>query len=257
MLKQTGSLKRKAIFFHYPNYAFHKQNRLGSAIRAGDYKLITRYDDGSLELYNLASDIEEQQNLAESFPKIVLTMKNKLDAWLTANHVYGLGSLPDALAGAVPLLFVLLGDYRYLLLVTAGTSDGRLEPDARRLALAAALCLIVPLLSQVVVWLQAGSAGAPSNPRVMFLSYEIAFVCLTLALMRWHPNARPAGWIRSVSRFVVLYYSLWAAADALILLTGSDLGFGLRVAPNLLYYGGLIGVIAAAAPARADLRTRS
>ncbi|MHC4147688.1 MAG: sulfatase/phosphatase domain-containing protein [Planctomycetota bacterium] len=26
-LKQTGPLKRKAIFFHYPNYAWHRSNR--------------------------------------------------------------------------------------------------------------------------------------------------------------------------------------------------------------------------------------
>ena len=83
LLKQTGTLKRKAIYFHYPNYAFHKRNRLGSAIREGDYKLITRYDDDSLELYNLISDIGEERNLAETQPKTALAMKNRLDAWLT------------------------------------------------------------------------------------------------------------------------------------------------------------------------------
>ncbi len=85
LLRQTGSLQRKAIYFHYPNYAFHKQNRLGSAIREGDFKLISRYDDGSLELYNLANDISEQQNLAKSSPKAAMKLKTKLDAWLTAS----------------------------------------------------------------------------------------------------------------------------------------------------------------------------
>jgi hypothetical protein len=46
-----------------------------------------------------------------------------------------------------------------------------------------------------------------------------------------------------VSRFVLLYYGLWACADAIILATGADFGFGLRVIPNVLYYGGLIAVI--------------
>ena len=46
-----------------------------------------------------------------------------------------------------------------------------------------------------------------------------------------------------MSRFVLLYYGLWAAADALILATGADLGFAVRVVPNVLYYGGLIAVI--------------
>jgi hypothetical protein len=78
---------------------------------------------------------------------------------------------------------------------------------------------------------------------VLFLVYELAFAALTLALMRWHPN-RAVAWTRPVSRFVVLYYLLWAGADAILLATGSDWGFALRVIPNLLYYGGLIAVIA-------------
>jgi hypothetical protein len=176
---------------------------------------------------------------------IALGLLSALDAWLTSNHVYGVGSLPDSLAGAVPLLFVLLGDYRYLLLVTAGTPGGALEPNARRLWTAAGLCMIVPLFSQAALLLQ---AGGPADSRVTFLIYEVAFLCLTGALLRWHPSARETPWIRSVSRFVVLYYGLWAAADTLILLTGSDLGFLLRVVPNLLYYGGLIAAIGAYAP---------
>ncbi|MCZ6766695.1 MAG: sulfatase, partial [bacterium] len=31
LLRQTGSLEREAIYFHYPNYAFHGENRLGGA----------------------------------------------------------------------------------------------------------------------------------------------------------------------------------------------------------------------------------
>ena len=47
---------------------------------------------------------------------------------------------------------------------------------------------------------------------------------------------------------MVLYYGLWATADLLILGTGSDLGYLLRMLPNLLYYGGLIAVIGFLAP---------
>ena len=73
---------RDAIFFHYPNYAFHKKNRLGSALRAGDFKLITYYDNGELELYRLSSDIGEEVNLSQQHPEIVRQLKDKLDAWL-------------------------------------------------------------------------------------------------------------------------------------------------------------------------------
>jgi arylsulfatase A-like enzyme len=82
LLRQAGTLDRKAIYFHYPNYAFHKQNRLGSAVRVEDYKLIHYYDDDSVELYNLADDLGESRNLADTSPDVAAAMKTKLDAWL-------------------------------------------------------------------------------------------------------------------------------------------------------------------------------
>ena len=82
LLKQTGDLKRDAIYFHYPNYAFHKRNRLGGAIREGNFKLIERYDDGSIELYNLAEDIGEKSNLAKVRPDLAKRLRRKLDDWL-------------------------------------------------------------------------------------------------------------------------------------------------------------------------------
>ena len=82
LLTQSAGFERDALYFHYPNYAFHKKNRLGSAIREGDYKLIKNYDDGSLELYDLRSDIGEKSNLAEKSPDLAKRLADKLDAWL-------------------------------------------------------------------------------------------------------------------------------------------------------------------------------
>lgn len=82
LFEQKSGFDRDAIFFHYPNYAFHKKNRLGSAMRAGDFKLITYYDNGELELYRLSSDIGEEENLSQQHPEIVRQLKDKLDAWL-------------------------------------------------------------------------------------------------------------------------------------------------------------------------------
>ena len=82
LFEQKSGFDRDAIFFHYPNYAFHKKNRLGSAMRAGDFKLITYYDNGELELYRLSSDIGEEENLSQQHPEIVRRLKDKLDAWL-------------------------------------------------------------------------------------------------------------------------------------------------------------------------------
>lgn len=74
-------MKRDALFWHYPNFAFHKKNRLGSAIRVGDHKLIERFADGSLELYNLAEDIGESKNLADENPELAREMALRLDSW--------------------------------------------------------------------------------------------------------------------------------------------------------------------------------
>ncbi|MCH8193364.1 MAG: sulfatase [Planctomycetes bacterium] len=82
LFKQTGPLRRTAIYFHYPNYAFHRSNRLGGAIRIGDYKLIERYEDGSVELYHLSKDIGEQEDLSKQKPDLAREMKAQLDRWL-------------------------------------------------------------------------------------------------------------------------------------------------------------------------------
>jgi len=86
LLRRGRPLRRRAIYFHYPNYAFHGNNRLGGAIRAGDYKLIEHYDDGSVELYNLADDIGERNDLAQRLPKKTKTLKQNLDQWLKKSN---------------------------------------------------------------------------------------------------------------------------------------------------------------------------
>lgn len=174
-----------------------------------------------------------------------------LDAWLTANHVYGFGGpLPEALSGTVPLFFVLAGDLRFLLLVEGGTRDGAFALSSRSLLRALALMLVVPLFAQGVL----SMIPPPWNtPRMLFLVYEVAFVVLCATLLRLHPGLRRTPWLRSLTAYVMLYYTLWAAADLVILGTGSDLGFGLRVLPNLLYYGGFIAAVAWLPPGR-DVR---
>ena len=50
--------------------------------REGDYKLIKWYDDESVELYNLADDLSEKNDLSEKMPRKALDLKRKLEAWL-------------------------------------------------------------------------------------------------------------------------------------------------------------------------------
>ncbi len=78
LLTQKGGLHRDAIYWHYPHY--HHSVPAG-AIRAGDYKLIEFYDDGHLELYNLAKDIGEKNNLADKMPEKANELLRQLAAW--------------------------------------------------------------------------------------------------------------------------------------------------------------------------------
>ena len=82
LLKERKKLNNRAIFWHYPNFAFHRDNRLGSAIREGDYKLLHFYDNDSIELYNLRKDISETNDLSRDLPQLALKLKNKLESLL-------------------------------------------------------------------------------------------------------------------------------------------------------------------------------
>ena len=82
LLTGSETFHREAIFFHYPNYAFHQKNRLGSAIRMGEYKLLRFFDDDSTELYHLAEDIGEQHDLAATRPDLARDMNARLGEWL-------------------------------------------------------------------------------------------------------------------------------------------------------------------------------
>ena len=78
LLKQSGAFKRDAIYWHYPMY--HHSTPAG-AIRRGDWKLIEFFEDGRLELYNLADDIGEKNNLAAKMPEKARALRRKLTAW--------------------------------------------------------------------------------------------------------------------------------------------------------------------------------
>ena len=80
ILKGTGTPNREALYWHYPHYS--NQGGIPSgAIRMGDWKLIERYEDGRTHLYNLASDIGEQNDVSDQHPDRVANMRKKLHAW--------------------------------------------------------------------------------------------------------------------------------------------------------------------------------
>jgi len=73
-----ATLDREAIYFHYPHY---HHSRPAGAIRAGDFKLIEFFDDGSLELYNLEEDLGETKNLTAEKPGLAAKLQKQLAAW--------------------------------------------------------------------------------------------------------------------------------------------------------------------------------
>jgi len=80
-LTNGAALQRQAIFWHYPHYNQHAQNFPAGAIRAGDWKLIENFETGELSLYNLARDLGETTNLAESEPQRAAALHAQLKAW--------------------------------------------------------------------------------------------------------------------------------------------------------------------------------
>ncbi|MGF1483240.1 MAG: sulfatase [Opitutales bacterium] len=80
LLKGADALERDAIFWHYPHYG-NQGDTPACAIRAGDYKLIEHFEDGRLELYNLAEDVSETYNLADAQPERVRALHDQLRQW--------------------------------------------------------------------------------------------------------------------------------------------------------------------------------
>lgn len=92
LLKGTGELKRKAIFWHFPAYlqSYSRadeqrdplfRSRPCSIVRAGDFKLHEYFEDGGLELYNLREDIGETRNLAAAMPGKTRELHERLKDW--------------------------------------------------------------------------------------------------------------------------------------------------------------------------------
>ena len=109
-----GALRRTALLWHHPCYSIPAVFKPGvrerypywndgetfmpsdeqkgdwvrpcSMIRSGDYKLIREYESGTVELYNLASDLGETRNLSALHPEKKAELLRLLDAWLNESN---------------------------------------------------------------------------------------------------------------------------------------------------------------------------
>ena len=80
-LSQTGTIDRDALFWHFPHYRYNQENPY-SIVRAGEWKLIKRYDGKVFELFNLQEDISECNDLADQLPEKVKELDALLSRWL-------------------------------------------------------------------------------------------------------------------------------------------------------------------------------
>ena len=80
LLRGAGVPVRGPMYWHYPHYG-NQGGSPGAAIREGDWKLIEFFEDRPVELYNLAEDPGERNNLAAAMPERVAALRAKLDAW--------------------------------------------------------------------------------------------------------------------------------------------------------------------------------
>lgn len=80
-----ASLKREAIFQHFPGYLGAGENTWRTTpvglIQAGPWKLMEFFEDHHLELYNLSEDIGETKNLASEMPEKANELHAKMLAW--------------------------------------------------------------------------------------------------------------------------------------------------------------------------------
>jgi len=157
---------------------------------------------------------------------LIFAVETLIDPFATGPAV---ADASENVATGVSLLFVLLGDFRVLLLVLyLAEMDAGLGRNALR---ALGFTLAVP----VTAWASFNVLEAllgPLSQQVLWLCHEVIFVGLALWM---RAQCRGDRALSQVLTFVALYYALWASADMLIL-SRVDAGWLLRILPNQLYY---------------------
>lgn len=103
----AAKLPREALYVHFPGYLEgYGTNQWRTApvgtIRAGDWKLMEFFEDGRLELYNLAQDLGEKNNLAAALPEKAAQLQKKLAAWRQETNAAMPTPKTQPQAGAAP-----------------------------------------------------------------------------------------------------------------------------------------------------------
>jgi len=70
----------RRFFWHIPHYT-NQGSRPSGAMREGKWKLVERYDDGKVELFDLSVDVGETRDLAAADPGRAASMRARLRQW--------------------------------------------------------------------------------------------------------------------------------------------------------------------------------
>lgn len=92
-----GTLEPRSLFWHFPAYLQGYKNNPGArspgfrttpcgTIIEEDWKLIEYFEDGGIELYDLANDPSETKNLAKEKPAKVESLHRQMIAWRKATQ---------------------------------------------------------------------------------------------------------------------------------------------------------------------------
>lgn len=85
---EAKSLKREALYFHFPQDHHVSSKGPSAAIRMGDYKLVEEFNTGKTELYNLAQDLGEKRDLSSENPDRAAKMAKMLRNWRAETKAY-------------------------------------------------------------------------------------------------------------------------------------------------------------------------
>lgn len=72
---------RGAIYWHFPHYSNHGYQSPGGAIRLGNYKLLEYFENGTVQLFDLESDIGEQHDISKEYPETAQKLLTMLREW--------------------------------------------------------------------------------------------------------------------------------------------------------------------------------
>ncbi|NQU86330.1 MAG: sulfatase [Mariniphaga sp.] len=85
ILTKQKQIHREEIFWHFPHY--HGSTwKPGSALRAGDWKLVVHYEENKFELFNLKNDPSEINDISKQDIEKLSEMKEKYNSWITKTN---------------------------------------------------------------------------------------------------------------------------------------------------------------------------